>query len=217
VTDALTSEKVTEAEIRISGLVLKSALEGNYLSMIHPGIFDMTASASGYEPVTLKAVEIPTGETVTKDIALAQTCPVVEAPALTPLPGTYGTAQEVSAACSTPDAVIHYTMDGREPTEESPSYAGPVSLFRTTTLRARAFRAGWSPSDTSGGEYVFPGTMGDLNLNGPADLGDLILALRVSAVVLEAEAEYAKADVNDDGVIGLQEAVYIMQKVSGLR
>jgi len=35
---------------------------------------------------------------------------------------------------------VHYTMDGSEPTAQSPRVTGPVTLTQTTTLKARSFR-----------------------------------------------------------------------------
>jgi len=42
----------------------------------------------------------------------------------------------------TAGAVIHYTLDGSEPTVASPVYAGPIPLDRSATMRALAARTG---------------------------------------------------------------------------
>ena len=47
---------------------------------------------------------------------------------------------------TTPGAEIRYTLDGSEPTAESPLYVGPVRVNRSLTLRARGFKAGAAPS-----------------------------------------------------------------------
>ncbi len=216
VTDVSTSEKITDAEIRVSGLILKSLLDGNYLSMIHPGTHDVSISASGYETMTVSGVEIPIGNTVTKNIALAPTKPKIESPAFSPQPGTYGTAKNVSITCPTPGATIYYTTNGRDPTESSFTYVAPIQVSKTTTIKAKAFMSGWSASEVTSGTYIFPGTMGDLNGNGPADLADAILALKIVGDMAPGVGD-VKADVNGDGKIGLQEAIYILQDVGGLR
>ncbi len=41
-----------------------------------------------------------------------------------------------------PGATIRVTLDGREPTASSPAYTGPITLERTTTVKARAFAPG---------------------------------------------------------------------------
>ena len=47
--------------------------------------------------------------------------------------------------------VIRYTLDGTEPTAESPVYAGAILLTKTTTLKAKTFAGGWQfgAQDTS--------------------------------------------------------------------
>ena len=41
------------------------------------------------------------------------------------------------------DAVIHYTLDGSEPDEDSPIYEGPIEIRETCTLKAKSFRDGF--------------------------------------------------------------------------
>ena len=41
------------------------------------------------------------------------------------------------------DAVIHYTLDGSEPDENSPVYDGPIEIRETCTLKAKSFREGF--------------------------------------------------------------------------
>ena len=41
------------------------------------------------------------------------------------------------------NARIHYTLDGSEPTEESPVYDGPIEIHTTCTLKAKSFRDGF--------------------------------------------------------------------------
>jgi len=47
--------------------------------------------------------------------------------------------EEVSLACDRPDAVIHYTINGAEPTLSDPLYRAPFTLDTDATVRARAF------------------------------------------------------------------------------
>jgi hypothetical protein len=54
--------------------------------------------------------------------------------------GVYAEAIELSLG-GPPDAVIRVTVDGSAPTEGSPAYGGPLRIERTTTVRARLFRA----------------------------------------------------------------------------
>ncbi len=48
----------------------------------------------------------------------------------------------VTMTSQTPGVIIHYTLDGSDPTPDSPTYAGPVRLTQSATVKARAFRKG---------------------------------------------------------------------------
>lgn len=57
---------------------------------------------------------------------------------------------------------------------------------------------------------------GDVDGNGGVDLADAIIGLKTMAG-MQLTSVHTCADVSDDSEIGLQEVVYILQKVSGLR
>jgi hypothetical protein len=69
-------------------------------------------------------------------------------PEFTPNGVKFETSVEVSLRSPTPGAEIRYTTDGSDPTTDSRLYESPLVLFETTTVRARAFRAGMTPSPT---------------------------------------------------------------------
>lgn len=54
----------------------------------------------------------------------------------------------VALATSTQEAVIRYTLDESEPTENSPLYEQPFKLDKTTQVRAKGFKEGYRPSST---------------------------------------------------------------------
>ncbi len=78
----------------------------------------------------------------------------VAEPIFTVPSGTYESAQFVSISCDTPDATIRYTADGTEPSEYSPVYSGPITIMSDTTLKARGFKTGWTPSSTASESYT---------------------------------------------------------------
>ncbi len=81
--------------------------------------------------------------------------PTVATPTFTPPAGTYYEAQYVSISCTTPDAEIHYTLDGSNPTEASPTYDGnPLYIGATTTIKAIAIKAGYNNSDMAEATYI---------------------------------------------------------------
>ncbi len=72
---------------------------------------------------------------------------------------THGYAEEpfeLVLSCSTPDAVIRYTVNGDDPTEETGTlYQGPLEIDRTTVLRAAAFKEGYKPAASITQSYLF--------------------------------------------------------------
>ena len=70
--------------------------------------------------------------------------------------GLHSAAFDVDVTHSNPAAVIHYTLDGREPEQADPVLAGPLNIDATTTFRARAFASGALPSPILSVTWVFP-------------------------------------------------------------
>ncbi len=58
---------------------------------------------------------------------------------------------------------------------------------------------------------------GDVNDDGIADLTDAILALQIVSGISPDQDIYKSADVNGDNSIGIEEMIFILQKVSELR
>ena len=70
--------------------------------------------------------------------------------------GLFASPTTVTLSSETQGATIRYTVDGSEPTSSMGSvYSTPLQLTRSTILRARAFKAGWTPSGTSTQSYIF--------------------------------------------------------------
>lgn len=70
----------------------------------------------------------------------------VGAPMANPGSGAYAAGQTVVLASMTTGAVIHYTVDGSEPTAASPTYTAPLVVNATTTVRAIATKDGFLDS-----------------------------------------------------------------------
>jgi hypothetical protein len=68
----------------------------------------------------------------------------------------------VSIACTTPDAVIRYTLDGSVPTVASPVFYTNLAFSSLTMVRARAFKTGMADSGTTYAYYVEPPTRSDM-------------------------------------------------------
>ena len=73
-------------------------------------------------------------------------------------------AVTVTLSTPTPGASIHYTVDGRLPFSEERehpggfTYTGPISVTRTTTIKAVAWIAGWRQSEIRTERYTFVDT-----------------------------------------------------------
>ncbi len=86
----------------------------------------------------------------------------VATPTFDPDGGVYPNATDVTIATTTPDAVIRYTLDGVDPTEDYGTlYTDPVTISSSTTLKARAFRTDWQTSDVYGAVYTIFGNVAD--------------------------------------------------------
>lgn len=57
-------------------------------------------------------------------------------------------------AISSNDGEIRYTTDGSTPTIESELYSEPISIDKTTVIRAKCFKSGSVPSDTVSATYL---------------------------------------------------------------
>ncbi|MDR3047727.1 MAG: chitobiase/beta-hexosaminidase C-terminal domain-containing protein [Bacteroidales bacterium] len=82
---------------------------------------------------------------------------IVETPVITPATGTfYTTPVSVSIACETEDAVIHYTIDGSEPAESATVYTTPFDVLATCTVKVKAWKTDFTPSNIATATYTFP-------------------------------------------------------------
>ncbi len=72
--------------------------------------------------------------------------PVVSLPKFSPESGDYTSAQNVSITCDTEGAIVYYTLDGKNPTEESEVYSAPIEVSSKTTIKAFAKKEGMKNS-----------------------------------------------------------------------
>jgi alpha-tubulin suppressor-like RCC1 family protein len=77
----------------------------------------------------------------------------VVTPTLSPTSGAYRSAQSVTMTTTTPSATLTYTTDGSEPTPSSAAYSGGISVSDTRSVKARAYRTGWTASDSATASY----------------------------------------------------------------
>jgi hypothetical protein len=79
----------------------------------------------------------------------------VATPAFSPVAGTYTSAQTVTISSTTSGASIRYTTDGSTPSATAGNlYSGPLALGSTTTLKAIAYKTGFTNSAVKSGTYT---------------------------------------------------------------
>jgi hypothetical protein len=89
----------------------------------------------------------------------------VEDPSFSHIRGFYDEPFTITISTETEGADIYYTLDGDKIFEDSPSretiigtpYTGPITIDRTTCLRAQAIKSGWKHSEILTHTYIFLG------------------------------------------------------------
>ncbi len=100
---------------------------------------------------TVKAIATKSGwinssvAAATYTVTASQT---VATPVVTPNGGSWPCQARVTMTTATTGATIYYTLDGPDPNEgfNSASYTRPFKIYNSYTLRARAFKAGFTAS-----------------------------------------------------------------------
>ncbi|MBN2314747.1 MAG: chitobiase/beta-hexosaminidase C-terminal domain-containing protein, partial [Sedimentisphaerales bacterium] len=105
----------------------------------------------------------------TRSVSLQISSPQkVATPTFNPGEGTYQTPQSVAILCSTSDVTIRYTTDGTTPTPTSTRYTNSIYISTTTTLKARAYKSGWTESDVGSAIYtIVPGGQASITVTSP--------------------------------------------------
>ncbi|MBW6515195.1 MAG: chitobiase/beta-hexosaminidase C-terminal domain-containing protein [Candidatus Cloacimonetes bacterium] len=78
----------------------------------------------------------------------------VAPPTFSPPGGTYYGAVSVTISTTTPDATIHYTTDGTDPTQSSPIFSDPIDVDESMTIKARGYADDLEPSIISTAVYT---------------------------------------------------------------
>ena len=80
----------------------------------------------------------------------------VSTPQISPTAGTYSSGQSITITCSTDGAAIYYTTNGSTPDGSSTLYDAnsKPTITSAITLKAKAFKAGYTDSDTASTSYT---------------------------------------------------------------
>ena len=163
---------------------------------VDPTLVDASISSGGTIPVnaslTLKVRAFNTGwlpsDVVAANYSIYED--TVGAVVATPAGGDYSTAVDVSLATTTAGAVVRYTLDGTEPGPASAVYSEPVHLAQTTTLKAKAFRGGWVPSQTLSALYQLGDRIASPILSPPSGIYATARSVKASCATPETTLRY---------------------------
>jgi len=117
------------------------------------------------------------------------------------------------------DMALAFAWDTSLPIATGKKFFGSVSSLCPGTYYIRSY-AHNTFGTAYGEEFSFTVralSSGDVNSDSKIDLADVILVLRVMSGVPVNEIVSFSADVSGDCRIGMEEAVYILQKTAGLR
>lgn len=130
-----------------------------------PAIFPITTNSA-----TIKAKAFKTGyepsatQTVTYSVNYLNN---VADPVISPQADSILYGQNISLTCSSTGAQIHYTLDGSEPTVYSSMYQAPITNLPEGehTIKARAYKETWNPSQIVIKEYIVTGSQAELEIS----------------------------------------------------
>ncbi|HEV8543632.1 MAG TPA: chitobiase/beta-hexosaminidase C-terminal domain-containing protein [Verrucomicrobiae bacterium] len=134
--------------VTVTDAVTGAVLDTHTLSGFAKGIW-LSWSVHGHVIVTLKSL---VGNAVAGGVffggAVASTpTPQAATPAITPAGGSFASSTTVTISTATVGAAIRYTTDGvTMPIATSALYTVPLTLTRSTTIKAKAFASGMTDS-----------------------------------------------------------------------
>ena len=119
---------------------------------------DGTVTAHSEGTTTIKAVfdgdATYKPATVTYELEVTDSRTACATPTFTVAAGTVEAGTKVGINCATDGAIIHYTLDGTNPTEASAIYSALLTIDATTTVKAIAVKDGFKPSAVATVEYT---------------------------------------------------------------
>jgi alpha-tubulin suppressor-like RCC1 family protein len=146
-----TPQTVTVA-VATPGATIHYTTSGNEPTEADP-VVASGATVAIDQSYTLKAKAWKTGMLASNTASSVYTLKAVT-PTASPAAGNYSSAQNVTLSTTTTGATIRYTTDGSDPTDQSTAYTGAIAVTGSTTVKARAFKTGWTSSDALTATYT---------------------------------------------------------------
>ncbi len=137
-----------------SGATIRYTTDGSTPTETNGTIYT-NAPVSISVTTTLQAIAFEGGFTDSPVTSGIYTITKVAAPTFSPAVGAYTNAQTVTITSVTIGATIRYTTDGSTPTKTHGTvYSKAVSITATTTLKAIAYKSGFTDSAVTGSTYT---------------------------------------------------------------
>lgn len=125
-----------------------------------------------------------------------------QSPTITPVSGTYQGTQTVTLSTAVKGAEIKYTLDGSEPTEDSPTYTAPFTITKSTIVKAITYRKGMILSDPTESSIIISGTISLNKISAKVAIGGTVqLAAMTEGAVTWSSSNVAVASVNINGLV----------------
>ena len=155
--------KETSVKVALNGLPLFPGQKDFRMEVIRPG-----AGSTGFSPQAARVVRFssipPEGGTSTEinddycflDVPLSRGCAMVKLSYvwIDPKASWFYSKTNVEMGTTIEGGEIHYTLDGAQPTAASPRYTIPLTIDKTTDVRAAVFAGGRQVGQTIAAEYV---------------------------------------------------------------
>ena len=113
-----------------------------------------TVEAIKMPPLAHAELDRPAVELLRRWIQSLDGPPVLAPPRFSIHGGNFARPVEVILSNAERSAAIHYTLDGTIPTQSDPLFEKPIRLASPATLRARAFKPGFTKSITAQETYI---------------------------------------------------------------
>src|SRR5262249_36155616 len=129
----------------------------------------------------------------------------VATPTITPNGGTFASSQSVTLSCATSGATIYYTLDGTDPNVTSPAYSTAITLTAGGVGKARAIKAGLSPSPIVSATFTQSTTVSTPRLSPPGIASFASRDVQVTCDTAGADIHYTL-----DGTVPTQASTQII-------
>ena len=159
ITATLSSASSQSVSFTVSGLPSGATGAFSSVSCTPTCSSTLTVSTSGSTPAGNYQVSVSAsggGQTRTTSFNLSVSAAVsgiVATPTLSPNGGSFAGPVALTMQTATAGASIYYTTDGSAPTLSSTPYSGAITVSTSSTIRAKAFKSGYSASTEDSGVF----------------------------------------------------------------